>query len=167
MCRKVCVNVRLVWVFFFVCLVYYKVMVIDFKAALKKFIYKTILRRTYYRVGKCSMCGLCCQKIYVRHKDVVKTEEEFEKLRILHPFYTYLEVIDKDDLGLVFSCTKFDKEKHVCTIHKKRPGICRRYPSEQIFPMGAELAENCGYKFVPIENFDEVFAKVKKKNKDL
>lgn len=120
----------------------------------------------YYRTGKCNMCGYCCQKIYVRHiKSVVKEEEEFKKLQKLHPFYTYLEVIDKDEMGLVFKCNNFDNDQKICTIHKGRPGICRRYPSEQIYSMGSDLADNCGYKFIPIENFEEVLVKVKKKSK--
>ena len=131
---------------------------------LKKFFYKNILRRTYYRTGKCTGCGECCRQIYVRHiKNVVQTEEEFEKLKLLHPFYTYLKVTGKDDIGLIFECQKLDKETNRCTIHKKRPGICRRYPVEAIFMMGGELGKNCGYKFIPIESFDEVFQNLKLK----
>ena len=43
---------------------------------LKKLFYLHILKRKYYRVGSCNACGRCCQKIYVKHKDVIKTEEE-------------------------------------------------------------------------------------------
>ena len=133
----------------------------------KKFIYKYILKRKYYRTGHCIRCGACCSKMYVNHKkDTIKSEEEFEKLKKLHPFYTYLEVIDKDDNGLVFKCNKFDKEKRICTIHKFRPGICRRYPSEVIFKMGAVMSEDCGFKFTPIESFSQVFEQVKKKYKN-
>lgn len=132
-----------------------------------KFINKDILRRTYYRKGQCNRCGLCCQRIYVRHKkSVIKSEDEFKKLMRLHPFYTYLEVIDNDELGLVFKCNKFDKDNKICTIHTDRPGICRRYPSEQIFSMGAMLSEDCGYYFEPIETFDMVFDKVRKNIND-
>lgn len=114
------------------------------------------------------MCGSCCQKIYVRHaKSVIKEEDEFKRLQRIHPFYTYLEIVDKDDLGLVFKCNNFDAENKVCKIHKKRPGICRRYPSEQIFTMGSDLSEDCGYKFTPIENFAEVLEKKRKNYKTL
>ena len=93
---------------------------------LKKFIHKNILKRHYYRFGNCNRCGACCSKIYVNHKkDIIKSEEEFEKLKKLHPFYTYIEVIDKDENGLVFKCNKFDKEKKICTIHKKWSIIIR------------------------------------------
>ncbi len=133
---------------------------------LKKFFYKNILRRTYYREGKCLGCGQCCKQIYVRHaKNVVQTEEEFQRLRKLHPFYTYLKVTGKDEIGLIFECQNLDKETHLCKIHKKRPGICRRYPQEAIFMMGGELAQNCGYKFIPIESFDEVLKNVSKGSK--
>ena len=130
---------------------------------LKKIFFKHILRRKYYRTGHCIGCGECCRQIYVRHvKNVVQTEEEFEKLKLLHPFYTYLKVIGKDDIGLIFECQNLDIATNKCKIHKKRPGICRRYPVEEIFMMGRELGKNCGYKFTPIESFEEVFKSLQK-----
>ena len=92
----------------------------------------------------------------------MQTEEEFEKLKLLHPFYTYLKVTGKDDIGLIFECQKLDKETNRCTIHAKRPGICRRDPDEAILMNGGELGKNCGYKFTPIESFEEVLKGLKK-----
>ena len=80
----------------------------------------------------------------------------------LHPFYTYLKVTGKDEIGLIFECQKLDKNTNRCTIHKSRPGICRRYPVEAIFMMGGELGKKCGYSFTPIESFDEVFNRLNK-----
>lgn len=132
---------------------------------LKKFFYKYILRKQYFRTGACNRCGACCSKIYVNHKKgIIKTEEEFLKLKRIHPFYTYLEIVDKDDNGLVFKCNKFDKNKHICTIHKFRPGICRRYPSDVILKMNGVMAEECGYTFKPIESFKEVLYKEQQKH---
>jgi len=129
---------------------------------LRKWYYLYILRRKYYRTGSCNACGRCCQKIYVKHKGIIQTEEELEYLKTQHPFYTYLKVIGKDETGLVFECTNLNKETGKCKIHKKRPEICRRYPQEELFGMGGTLAEHCGYKLVPIESFEEVFNKVQK-----
>ena len=81
-------------------------------------------------------------------------------------FYTYLKVIGKDETGLVFECMNLDEETHLCKIHKHRPGICRRYPQEELFLMGGTLAEHCGYNLEPIESFEEVFQKISKKSKD-
>ena len=131
---------------------------------IKKFIYLYIFRKKYYRTGSCNACGRCCQKIYVKHRDVIKTEEEFKKLQKLHPFYTYLTIVGKDETGLVFECTNLDKETHKCKIHKNRPGICRRYPQEELFTMGGTLADQCGYRLEPIVSFEEVFTKVQKKS---
>ena len=134
---------------------------------IKKFIYKYILRRKYYRYGSCKRCGDCCSKIYVNHKNgTIKDEKEFLFLKKLHPFYTFLEVVDKDENGLVFKCNKFDKEKHICTIHKFRPGICRRYPSEVILKMHGVMSENCGFYFKPIDSFEKILNK-QLRNKDL
>lgn len=127
---------------------------------LKKIIYTKILRRRYYRKGKCHGCGKCCQKIYVQtSKHVIQDEKEFEKLRLLHRFYGYLTVVGKDETGLIFSCSNLDKNTNLCKIHKNRPGICRRYPQEELFMMGGELSDDCGYKMVPIIPFAEILEK--------
>lgn len=133
---------------------------------LKKFFLSRVLGRKYYRTGKCKACGKCCTQIYVKHyKHVVNDEKEFEKLRILHKFYDGLKIIGKDDIGLIFECTHLDPVTRKCRIHKTRPGICRRYPQEELFSMGGALSEDCGYKMEPIVPFSEVFEKIKKKNK--
>lgn len=132
----------------------------------KNFFYTKILGKKYYRTGNCLGCGKCCRKIYVQtSKHVIQDEKEFEKLKLLHRFYTYLTVVDKDDIGLVFLCSNLDEETHLCKIHKNRPGICRRYPQEELFMMGGELSEECGYKMVPIVPFAEILEKKMKNGK--
>lgn len=135
----------------------------NFLLEVRKFILSKILGRKYYRVGKCKACGKCCTKIYVKHfKHVIQDEEEFKKLQYLHRFYTYLKVIDKDETGLVFECQNLDPETHKCKIHKSRPGICRRYPQEELFSMGGALSDDCGYKMLPIVSFSKVLKKMSK-----
>ena len=129
---------------------------------LKKFYHTKILGRKYYRVGYCRGCGRCCRQIYVKHaKGVIQNEKDFENLKHQHRFYTYLKVTGKDEIGLIFECQNLDSETHLCKIHKTRPGICRRYPQEEIFAMGGALSDDCGYSLVPIETFSEVFDKIK------
>ncbi|OGI30944.1 MAG: hypothetical protein A2287_02440 [Candidatus Melainabacteria bacterium RIFOXYA12_FULL_32_12] len=124
-----------------------------------------VLGRKYLRRGKCKTCGRCCQKIYIRHRSsIIKDEEEFEKLQSLHFFYSYIKVVGKDDTGLIFECTKLDIEKGLCNAHSRRAMICRQYPQEEIFMMGGIISEDCGYKFIPIRSFEEVFSKVQKKS---
>ena len=136
----------------------------NFLLEIRKFVLSKIFRRHYYRTGKCIACGKCCTKIYVKHfKHVIQDEEEFKKLQYLHRFYTYLKVIDKDETGLVFECQNLDKETHKCKIHKSRPGICRRYPQEELFSMGGALSDDCGYKMLPITSFSKVMKKLSKK----
>lgn len=133
---------------------------------LKKYYHLKILKRRYYRFGSCSRCGACCENIYVRHNNkIIENEDEFEyiKKNDSYSFYQHIKVIGKDDFGLIFACEKFDKEKRLCTDHKNRPSICRKYPSEEIFSMGAALKENCGFRFEPIESFAEVYSKISKK----
>lgn len=132
---------------------------------IKRFIYTKILRRHYYRTGKCKCCGECCRHIYVKHgKYVIKDEKVFERLQLLHRFYTYLKVTGHDETGLIFTCTMQDEKTKLCKIHKNRPGICRRYPQEELFMMGGSLSNDCGYRLEPIIKFDEVLTKLMKKS---
>ena len=136
--------------------------------AIKKFIGTKIQKKIYERTGHCIGCGECCSHIYVRHaKDVIKEEAEFEKLRTRHPFYSYLDVIGKDETGLIFRCRNRDEESKRCKIHSLRPKICRDYPQEEIFLLGGGLAPNCGYKFTPYNSFEDVMNKLQKNKKCL
>lgn len=131
-----------------------------FEKNAKKFIYSKILKKKYYRTGSCLGCGKCCKQIYVKHaRHVIQDEKEFSRLQLLHKFYTYLTVVDKDETGLVFACSNLDPDTNLCKIHDKRPGICRRYPQEELFTMGGVISEDCGYKMSPIVSFSEVLEK--------
>ena len=133
---------------------------------IKKFYYLKILKKRYYRFGKCAKCGACCENIYVRHNGkIIKTQEKFENIKKTdsYSFYHHISIISKDEFGLIFECNKFDKEKRICKNHKNRPAICRNYPSEEIFSFGAQLQDKCGYRFEPIEQFGEIFQKISKR----
>jgi len=124
------------------------------------------LGRKYLRMGKCKACGKCCHGIHVRHsKDLIKDEKEFEKLKKQHYFYNFLEIVDKNELGLIFACTKVHPETGKCTVYQDRARICKVYPQEELFMMGGEISEDCGYYFVPIRSFEEVFKKITKNQK--
>jgi len=136
----------------------------NFRNKLKKFYWSKILGKKYYRTGKCNCCGSCCRKIYVQSaKGVIKDKNELEKLKLLHRFYTYLNVIGEDEIGLIFECTQLDTETNLCKIHDDRPDICRRYPQEEMFMMGGATCDDCGFKFEPIIPFEEVLQKTLKK----
>ena len=125
-----------------------------------------ILKRNYIRTGSCKGCGRCCREIYVRHgKETIRNEEEYEKLRSSHSFYSFLKPVGKDEIGLIFECTKLDPETKKCKIHPFRPLLCRRYPQEEIFMMGGDISAGCGYKFIPIRTFNSVLKEVAKKFK--
>jgi len=130
----------------------------------KRFILSKILKKHYIRTGKCKGCGECCTHIYVKHfKHVLQDEKEFEKLQCLFSFYSGLKIIGKDELGLIFECTHLDPKTKRCKIHFRRPGICRRYPQEELFAMGGTLSDKCGYKMEPIISFKEILNKIEKK----
>lgn len=114
----------------------------------RKFILSKVLKKHYYRTGKCKGCGQCCTHIYVKHfKHVLQDEKEFEKLQYLHKFYSDLKIIGKDELGLIFECKNLDSETKRCKIHFWRPGICRRYPQEELFQWVVLYQKTAGIKW--------------------
>ncbi|MBE7706926.1 MAG: YkgJ family cysteine cluster protein [Cyanobacteria bacterium SIG30] len=134
-----------------------------FLLEIKKYFYYYVLRKKYFRSGECLKCGRCCEKIYVKHgKNVIEDIETFEKLQKLHKFYDSLEVLGKDENGVIFRCKNLDEEKRICKIHKYRDRICRKYPQEEMFMMGGDMAKTCGYKFTPIFTFEEIMKHIKK-----
>lgn len=139
-----------------------KIIIMDILNEIKRFFHSKILRRKYFRSGSCAQCGRCCVKIHIRHgKDIVKKAEDFEKLKDEHLFYKNLAIMGEDEAGLIFECTKFDKETKKCTDHKNRPIICRKYPMEEIYEIGGDLSDNCGFKFTPIYSFEEILKNTK------
>ncbi len=131
---------------------------------IKKFFLLRILGKKYIRKGSCKGCGRCCKNIYVNHgkKGFIKTEEEFSRLKFRHYFYRGLEIIGKDEMGLLFKCSHLDEKTMRCKIHFIRPLICRNYPMEEIFKMGGILHPECGYRLEPIESFNDVLNKLSK-----
>ena len=131
---------------------------------LRKFIHYRIFGKNYWRTGKCNGCGQCCTHIYVKHfKHVLSDENEFKRLQFVHKFYSDLEIIGKDELGLIFECKNLDKKTKRCKVHFWRPGICRRYPQEELFSMGGTISDTCGYKMEPIVLFKDVLFDIEKK----
>ncbi len=131
---------------------------------IKKFILANILKKKYIKKGSCKGCGKCCQNIYVNHgkKGFIKTEEEFFRLKLAHSFYRGLELIGKDEMGLLFKCKHLDYKTNRCKIHFFRPPVCRNYPMEEIFTMGGILTPDCGYSFEPVQKFKDVLSKLSK-----
>ncbi len=131
---------------------------------LKKFFLKYILKRKYYRMGSCKGCGKCCENIYVNHgkSGFIKTEAEFNRLKLFHPFYRGLTPLGKDELGMLFKCEHLDLITKKCRIHFLRPFICRNYPMEEIFKLGGALSPDCGYKLIPVSSFKDVLKKLTK-----
>ncbi len=133
------------------------------KQKLKKFYYKYILRKKYIRTGACLKCGQCCRNIYIKHdRKVLADENDFYKLNQKGKYLDF-EIMGKDETGLIFKCKLLDEQTKLCKNHKARDFICRRYPQEEIFSFSAKLADGCGYKFEPIESFEDVLKHISRR----
>ena len=101
----------------------------------------------YRRVGSCNMCGKCCREIYSLD---MYTEKEFKFMQWIYPAYRRFYIKDKTPDGLfVFAC-KYVQADGKCSVYKKRPLMCKKYPVPRV-NCSLTLPDGCGYKFVKKE----------------
>ncbi len=96
--------------------------------------------------GTCLQCGKCCREI---RSYGLKNEKELKLMQIFLPHYRRFFITGKDEYNnLVLSC-KYLTGSGKCSVYKKRPFLCKNYPSKINF--NAQMIENCGYKVVKKE----------------
>lgn len=137
---------------------------------IKKWVLKNILKKKYIRIGHCINCGSCCRRIYITHNgEVIKKESDLKDLQ-KYGYYRDFIVIEENENGLLLKCKLLDDKTNLCKNHKYRYSICRKYPQEEIFKIGAQLATTCGYSFQPIDSFSKILKKeikkIDRKNKE-
>ena len=103
----------------------------------------------YKRSGKCLQCGKCCRHVYLRDKGkIVSSFSDCLKLIKSDPQLNQFFVRGSNSDGeLYFSC-KYVGRDNECTKYKKRPLLCKTYPSLSMIQYGAVPKEDCGFFFV-------------------
>lgn len=108
----------------------------------------------YEITGKCNMCGKCCNYMYSYD---TYTEKEFKLMQFFFPTYRRFYIKGRDEEGnLIFAC-KLVTPEGKCSVYKKRPRMCRKYPAKWIGYPG-KLHDGCGYK-VNIKTFEDYVKK--------
>lgn len=125
--------------------------------AIRKFINR-LRGKSYIREGRCLGCGACCNMIILLTQgEPVQTEEEFEQLKEVFPEYGRFQIRGQRPAGqLLFTCRYLGKDNH-CHDYDNRPLICRDYPNEDLLRKGGILVSTCGFRFIPVEDFQKVF----------
>ncbi len=111
-------------------------------------------------IGECKQCGDCCRSLMlIETHGVVRSRRYFRKLQKRSPFYRNMEIIGRDEAGiLIFSC-KLVGDDGRCTRYEERPDICREFPNIWMFRHGGRLDEDCGYKLQEKIDFKKVLQK--------
>ncbi|MCD7878493.1 MAG: YkgJ family cysteine cluster protein [Candidatus Gastranaerophilales bacterium] len=101
--------------------------------------------KTKYRIeGVCNKCGNCCREIRCIG---LKNQKELKIMQFFFPLYRNFYITGSDEKGNLILCCKNLDENSLCTIYKKRPLFCRRYPLKTLnfYP---ELINGCSYKVI-------------------
>ncbi len=95
--------------------------------------------------GHCKQRGVCCRNI------AIQLSSDFWRFSILRRlsirwyevlYNFHLKGVDLDTKTLLFKCNYL--KDNLCSIHKTRPFICRRYPQTSFFSTRRFLP-GCGY----------------------
>lgn len=117
----------------------------------------------YIRTGECHQCGSCCSGIYlVRGNKPIQTIEQFNDLKGRYEDYSHFVPQQEDATGVLFRCQHLTEDKR-CGIYENRPRFCRKYPSEDVLLLGAQLAPQCGFTFKAKHHFNELLAQAAQK----
>ena len=125
--------------------------------SIKKFVSR-LMGKSYIREGKCNQCGACCTMIVLfNHGKPIKDEEEFEQMKEVFPEYERFYIRGRHESGNILFTCKYLGENGKCEDYRNRPMICRDYPNEQILRSGGILVSTCGFRFIPVRDFDKIF----------
>lgn len=104
--------------------------------------------------GECNQCGACCaQVLLVSGGRPVRSRRAFRRLVRRDPDYAMFRPVDRNGRGeLRFTCDNLGGDGR-CTIHDRRPQLCRDYPSVAMVRAGGELPAECSYQVVPLRDF--------------
>ena len=112
----------------------------------------------YVFEGKCKCCGVCCRNILFKMGDsYLMSETDFENVKSYNKFYNHFFISGKlDDGRLLFTCKSLGDDNK-CKDYFFRSIPCRMYPKvkSSFFSNGGELFENCGFKPVIKNKFQE------------
>lgn len=115
-----------------------------------------VVGKYYRRTGDCTLCGKCCQNIYLIHDEqTITSVEQFEALKPLNPDYQSFRPMDETEHGVTFACIHL-QEDNSCGVYDDRPEFCRRYPNEEGLLKGGYLPPECGYQFEVLKPFSAV-----------
>ena len=126
---------------------------------LRKFILSKILRRKYYRTGKCKACGKCCRSIvFYDGETLIRTPEQFENAKKKNKRMNLFEIsgVDETDGALTFVCKSLGKDGK-CKSYWLRSMFCREYPFiiPDFIRNNGQTLENCGDYYAVDKEFKE------------
>ena len=104
------------------------------------------LKSRYTFTGKCKKRGICCTKIAIYLSEGFWASPLLTKLAIRWYTFVYsFELIGKEPAFriLIFRCRYLKNNR--CSIHWRRPYICRNYPMTRYFSKPTVLP-GCGYQ---------------------
>lgn len=109
-----------------------------------------VLGREVEIVGRCSLCGKCCNGILLQDGHWIRNKRQFDKLCASAPEHSRFTIAGKDARGrLVFDCS-LQTPEGVCPCYEDRLPLCRRYPSKIIYYNGGTLEADCGFSFTHV-----------------
>ena len=102
-----------------------------------------VFRRQYRVVGACRQRGVCCRSIGISmHPSSAKSRVVLQLVRWWYTFVYHFIYKGVDQHVMIFTCRYLVDNR--CSIHKRRPFLCRNYPIVSYFKQPVFLP-GCGF----------------------
>lgn len=111
-------------------------------------------KQEYEIKGSCNKCGKCCETLYAAYD---YSEKEFKIMQFIFPVYRRFYIKGRDEFGNCFFGCKYLNENKLCSVYKKRPLICRKYPQKKL-SFYAQMPDGCGF-YIEKKNFKDYLNK--------
>ena len=103
-------------------------------------------KRDYEVQGQCKKRGICCHNVGIEITPTISTSPILKSLIIWWYRFVYNFSFNQEKkYTLLFKCNYLINNK--CSIHWRRPYICRRYHGTSFFKKPS-IIPGCGYKIV-------------------
>jgi uncharacterized protein len=120
-----------------------------------KWLWLGLRGRRVIAAGECLLCGRCCHRVNLTGENDrwISSSREFKRQAARRPDYARFRLEGATITGLMTFCCECAREDGACGDYENRPDFCRVFPEPELFFMGAELLDGCGYRFEVVPSF--------------
>lgn len=113
--------------------------------------------------GRCLRCGSCCRDLtLVINGRTISGTRDLKTLHAHAEDYRRFLPSGRDPEGNITVTCTYLGEDGACTVYDERPAICREHPARDLYYVGGDPGEGCGYRFERTRSFSAMLRRARR-----